>query len=107
MNNNFIVSSAIFLFFSILHIIYCKKYLLLFNLIKNPLWMISFIIILIWCVFILYFYDTYNKLYKLNLKKATRHAIIAFIISILTYLDMRISIFWLVWLVSYYLIKWE
>ena len=37
-----------------------------------------------------------------RLKKATEQGLVAFFIAIFAYLDLRVTPFWLIWLISYY-----
>lgn len=107
MNYNFIVVSFIFLVIALIHIYITQKHLKLIKLFEDPWWIASFIIITIWCIYVLKFHQQEDKRDQDKLIDATHKAIIAFMIAMLTYLDMRGTVFWLVWIASYYLSTWS
>jgi len=79
-----------------------------FELIKNPVWMINFIVIL---CFIAYIHFIELPSIKDNEKKekvavSMKRAIIALIIAILAELKLSIAPFWVVFVFSYFMHDW-
>ena len=70
------------------------------NLIKNKFFIISSLITLLFSRYIFNLTDNSNE--TLRLKDATKQALIAFLIAIFAYLDLKVTPFWLIWLISYY-----
>jgi hypothetical protein len=71
-----------------------------FNLVKNKTFLFSLVVIVMWSYYCLYHIpDDLNDDYK----KATKQAIIAFIIALLAHLELKMAPYWLVWITAYYL----
>ena len=100
MNYKFILTTFIFLLLTFRHLYLSNKYKKLIKLFLTPAWLISFIIIVIWCIYVFHFY---NENDKEKIKESTKKAIIGFIIAILSSLDISTTVFWLIFIVSYYL----
>ena len=62
---------------------------------------ISTVLSLVFSGFKLSLSDTSLKITRL--KKATEHGLVAFTIAIMAYLDMKVTPFWIIWLLIYYL----
>ena len=75
-----------------------KKFIDMF---KSKMFLLSTIISLAFSGYIYSLSDKSEETAKL--KKATEQALIAFLISIFAYLDLRVTPFWLVFIISYYL----
>ena len=70
------------------------------GLLKNKLFLFSLLVIVAWSYYCLYqISDDLNDDYK----KATKQAIIAFIIALLAHLELKVAPYWLVWITAYYL----
>ena len=70
------------------------------NLVKNKTFLFSFIVMVAWSYYCLYYIsDDFNNDYK----NATKQAIIAFIIALLAHLELKMAPYWLVWITAYYL----
>ena len=70
------------------------------NLLKNKIFLFSLFVIVVWSYYCLYYIsDDLNDDYK----KATKQAIIAFIIALLAHLELKVAPYWLVWITAYYL----
>ena len=95
---NLIISFILFLALTIFAIHHGKKYNLIYQSFNNPYWIISILIIIIWCTYIFYNADNIDPREVV----ATQAALVAFIIAYFAHLDLTISAFWLVWLVSYF-----
>ena len=99
----------IFLIYFILTIFYIfkmNKHKIIHHLFINPFWIISFILIILWTIFVFKFnaiglIDKDSSRLE-DMKDATIHGIIGFIISLFAYIDVTIPVFWLILLISYY-----
>ena len=80
-----------------------EKKSLVIKLIKSKTFMFSLICVIIYSVWTLN--DKSDDEETDRRKRATREAILGFIIAILAYLDLKVAPFWIIWLVSYYLDK--
>lgn len=70
------------------------------GLLKNKSFLFSLVVIVGWSYYCLYqISDDFNDDYK----KATKQAIIAFIIALLAHLELKVAPYWLVWITAYYL----
>lgn len=70
------------------------------GLLKNKSFLFSLVVIVGWSYYCLYqISDDLNDDYK----KATKQAIIAFIIALLAHLELKVAPYWLVWITAYYL----
>jgi|MDTG01.1.fsa_nt_gb cytochrome bd-type quinol oxidase subunit 2 len=100
--DSFIVSSVVFLAVTVLIIVSDKeKVKLIMKMFQNQTFLVSLLIIVIYSFIVLTSKNNDEK--SKNLKKATKQAILGFIIAIFAYLDMIIAPFWVIWLTSYYL----
>ena len=73
----------------------------LMKLLKNRPFVLSVLFAMGFSIYTLYFVpkdDNYEKV-----KKATKQAIIGFLIGIFHHLDFNVGPFWFIWLASYYL----
>ena len=88
-------------------IIYRGKLNALIQLVTLPDWILSFLVIIIWCLYIFKFnaFNIFNKQPDelKNFRRATTHAIIALIIALFTHLGLTIPTFWFVLIVAYFL----
>ncbi len=100
----FIISAIIFLLFTLLHLYTTGKYEKLIRLFITPIWFISFIIIVIWCIYVFKYHQQKGSE---KVKETTKKAIIAFIIAILSSSGISIAVFWFVWIATYYLSDWK
>ena len=73
----------------------------LFELLKNKFFMGSLVIVIIWCYISLS--NTSTSKEDIKNREATKNAIIALLIAVMSELHLAIAPFWLVWLASYYL----
>ena len=70
------------------------------HLISNKLFVFSTFIVGLWSFYILtstHHDDDFHKM-----QKATKTALIGFIIAVMGYLELVVAPFWILWLVSYY-----
>lgn len=74
-----------------------SKFIALFH---NKFFMISAIISISFSKYILNLPDNSDETNRL--KTATNQAIIAFLVAMFAYLDIKITPFWLIWLISYH-----
>lgn len=95
---NLIISFILFLALTIFAIHHGNKYHLIYKSFNNSYWKISILIIIIWCSYIFFNADNLDP----REVTATQAALVAFIIAYFAHLDLTISAFWLVWLVSYF-----
>lgn len=99
---------SMFVIFSIFTVYIAEEHTKLFKLFTINRWVITFIITIIWSVYILIIngiglipeYDT-SKLHKY--KNATCRAIIAFFIAVLVYLDVTLVAYCLLWVIAFHL----
>jgi len=70
--------------------------------IKNPYFLIHFIIIIVFSAITLSLDDNKNEEIKQR-RTAIKHALLSLIIAVLASLDLKLAPFWLVFLASYYL----
>jgi hypothetical protein len=110
-NTNIHLVFAVYVTLTGLLIVYKKKHIELIQLLLRPEWTISFIIIVLWSVYILK-YDMFGYLNKdpdalKGFRAATSHGIIAFVIALFAYIDLTIPTFWFIWFISYYIDKDE
>lgn len=70
------------------------------ELLRSPAFVFSIVIIVGWSYYWLYYVndDSHD-----NYKKATKQAIIGFIIALLAHLELKVAPFWLIWITAYYL----
>jgi len=110
MNNIYISGFIIFILsiYTIYTIYYTEGYKKLLKLFMIKSWVMSLIITILWSIYIIVFNakglvpeNDVSTLYKY--KKATRRAIIAFLIALFAYLDLTFSAYWLVWIVAFYI----
>jgi len=80
-----------------------EKKSLFVKLITNKVFMLSLVCIIIYSMWTLN--DKADDDETNRRKRATREAILGFIIALLAYLDLKAAPFWIIWLVSYYLDK--
>jgi hypothetical protein len=71
------------------------------NLLKQKIFLLSSIISLVFSGYIYSLSDDSDDTKKL--KHANEQALIAFLIAIFAYLDLKVTPFWLIFLLSYYL----
>ena len=79
-----------------------------FELIKNPVWMINFIVILCFIAYI-HFIELPNikdDEKKEKIAESIKRAVIALIIAILAELNLSIAPFWVVFVFSYFMHGW-
>jgi cytochrome bd-type quinol oxidase subunit 2 len=72
----------------------------------NKAFLAQLVIIIGFCIFIFFQHDGPDNQFGTEtdkVKQATKHALIAFIIGILGELGLKVSHFWLVFIVAYYL----
>jgi len=108
MGNNLEIS-IIFLVYTILtmfYIFHTHKYKLVQHLFSNPFWLVSFIIIILWSIYVFKFNAVgllHNDSKRLqDMKDATLHGGIGFIIALFAHIDVTIPVFWLILLISYH-----
>tara|TARA_B100001741_G_scaffold274500_1_gene244264 strand:+ start:176 stop:505 length:330 start_codon:yes stop_codon:yes gene_type:complete len=80
----------------------------LYELIKNPVWMINFIVIMCFIAYI-HFIELPNikdNEKKERLAESMKRAIIALIIAVLAELNLSIAPFWVVFVFSYFMHDW-
>ena len=80
----------------------------LYELIKNPVWMINFIVILCFIAYI-HFIELPNikdDEKKEKIAESMKRAVIALIIAILAELNLSIAPFWVVFVFSYFMHGW-
>jgi hypothetical protein len=80
----------------------------LYELIKNPVWMINFIVILCFIAYI-HFIELPNikdDEKKEKIAESIKRAVIALIIAILAELNLSIAPFWVVFVFSYFMHGW-
>lgn len=80
----------------------------LYELIRNPVWMINFIVILCFIAYI-HFIELPNikdDEKKEKLAESMKRAVIALIIAILAELNLSIAPFWVVFVFSYFMHDW-
>ena len=80
----------------------------LYELIKNPVWMINFIVIMCFIAYI-HFIELPNikdNEKKERLAESMKRAIIALIIAVLAELNLSIAPFWVVFVFSYFMLDW-
>ena len=82
-------------------IIFLKKRERFFKLISNKLFILSFMSVCIFSYYILSSDEDTEQMKKL--KEATKTALIGFIIAILSYLELTVAPFWILFIFSYYL----
>ncbi len=100
----FLISCVILM--TIYVIISTGKHNQLYELFTNKKWFINFVIMVIFCVYILKSYQTDNKKKEKNVKTAVKKAIVAFIIAIYAELRLSIAPFWTIFIISYFLENW-
>ena len=76
---------------------------LFMNMISNKFFVISSLLSFIFSIYIYSLSDASDD--TKNLQSATKDAIIAYIIAILASLDLRVTPFWFIWMITYYLGK--
>ena len=80
----------------------------LYELIKNPVWMINFIVILCFIAYI-HFIELPNikdDEKKEKIAESMKRAVVALIIAILAELNLSIAPFWVVFVFSYFMHGW-
>ena len=80
----------------------------LYELIRNPIWMINFIVILCFIAYI-HFIELPNikdDEKKEKLAESMKRAVIALIIAVLAELNLSIAPFWVVFVFSYFMHDW-
>ena len=80
----------------------------LYELIRNPIWMINFIVILCFIAYI-HFIELPNIKdddKKEKLAESMKRAVIALIIAVLAELNLSIAPFWVVFVFSYFMHDW-
>lgn len=80
----------------------------LYELIRNPVWMINFIVILCFIAYI-HFIELPNikdDEKKEKLAESIKRAVIALIIAVLAELNLSIAPFWVVFVFSYFMHDW-
>ena len=80
----------------------------LYELIKNPVWMINFIVILCFIAYI-HFIELPNikdDEKKEKIAESIKRAVVALIIAILAELNLSIAPFWVVFVFSYFMHGW-
>ncbi len=80
-----------------------EKKKLLIKLITNKLFMFSLVIIIAFSIYQLKQPSDDDETERR--KRATREAILGFVIAVLAYLDLKAAPFFIIWIVSYYLDK--
>tara|TARA_Y100000389_G_C17444908_1_gene510956 strand:+ start:1774 stop:2106 length:333 start_codon:yes stop_codon:yes gene_type:complete len=87
------------------YIIHKHKYKNIKALIADPFFIISLSMIILWIIYIYYFngYGLINNEKLYNIKTATFHGMIAFIIALFAHIDVTIPVFWLILLISYHI----
>lgn len=73
----------------------------LMHLLKNKFFVLSVLFAMSFSIYTLYFIPKNNDYEKV--KKATKQAIIGFLIGMFHHLDFNVGPFWFIWLASYYL----
>ena len=109
MRNNVKIFIVFLIYFilTIFYIFHTNKHKIVHNLFRNPLWVFSFILIVLWSIYILKFnaigliYEDSSRLE--DMKDATIHGIIGFIIALFAHIDVTIPVFWLILLISYHI----
>ena len=71
-------------------------------LLKNKFFVLSVLVALSFSIYTFYFIPKDND-DSVKIKKATKQAIIGFLIGMFHHLDFNVGPFWFIWLVSYYL----
>jgi NADH:ubiquinone oxidoreductase subunit 2 (subunit N) len=110
-NNNMFHVLSVILFIVFFHSIYTNKtrFSKLNELLMNKYWLISFIVIIVWSLYVLV-YQSDSKIYREEnqeeAENSTKFALFGFLMSICHHLDMTIWIYWLIWVVSFYLEGW-
>ncbi len=74
----------------------------LMELLKNKFFVLSVLFAMSFSIYTLYFIPKDNDDNE-KVKKATKQAIIGFLIGMFHHLDFNVGPFWFIWLVSYYL----
>ncbi len=73
------------------------------NLFKKKTWVFGFISILIWSSYVIINDRGVRDKKAIRRYTATQHAIVAFLIAMFAYVDLTISPFWTIWIVTYFL----
>ncbi len=75
----------------------------LLDLFKKKIWLAGFLSIILWSTYVLA--NDRGKSDKKSIRryKATKHAIVAFLIALFAYIELTIAPFWTIWIVTYYL----
>ena len=79
-----------------------EKKMKLLNLLKNKSFLISLVIIIAWCYYWLYYVKDEQDRHE-KYKRATKQAVLGFIIALLAHLELKVAPFWLIWITAYYL----
>lgn len=101
--NNYIFALCILFTCSVIIILNNKRKKTLFlNIIKDYTFLILASLSALFSIYIFSIKKKDNS--TLLLKRATKHALIAFVIAICAALELKLSAFWFTWIISYYLI---
>lgn len=99
----FLVSICIFSMITIGILVTQKeKKMKVINLLKNKPFLISLVVIIVWCYYWLYHVKEDTEDAE-KFKRATKQAILGFIIALLAHLELKVAPFWLIWITAYYL----
>ena len=109
MRNNVEIFTIFLIYFilTIFYIFQINKYKIVYHLFTNPLWFFSFIIIILWNIYIFKFnaigliQEDSSRLQ--DMKNATFHGAIGFIIALFAHIDVTIPVFWLILLITYHI----
>lgn len=99
----FLVSIGIFSIITIGILVTQKeKKMKLINLLKNKAFLVSLVVIIVWCYYWLFHVKDETEQHE-KYKRATKQAILGFMIALLAHLELKVAPFWLIWITAYYL----
>ena len=99
----FLVSIGIFSMITIGILVTQKdKKMKLLNLLKTKSFLVSLAVIIVWCYYWLYYVKDDQDEHE-KYKRATKQAVLGFIIALLAHLELKVAPFWLIWITAYYL----